>query len=191
MYDPVIQELARRPTGHGAETVFAPSLTRLLPCRSRHDTSGTATCPSTRTRPESMTGPDTRRHRRRILAVIALGGVVGTLARNGLAQALPTAYGHLPWSTFLVNVSGSLLLGLFMVLLEAALAPSRYLRPFLGVGVLGGYTTFSTYTSDVRALLAGGHAPVALAYLFGTVAACLLATLAGIALGRLIEARPA
>ncbi len=126
-----------------------------------------------------------------ILAVIALGGVVGTLAQHGLAQALPTAYGHLPWSTFLVNVSGSLLLGLLMVLLEAALAPSRYLRPFLGVGVLGGYTTFSTYTSDVRALLAGGHAPVALAYLFGTVAACLLATLAGIALGRLIETRPA
>jgi CrcB protein len=125
----------------------------------------------------------------RLLGVIALGGVLGSLARHGLSQAFPTAFGHLPWATFLANVSGSLLLGLLLVLLGEVLAPSRYLRAFLGVGVLGGYTTFSTYTSDVRALLAAGHGPVALGYLFGTVAACLLATLAGIRFGRLVETR--
>ncbi len=125
----------------------------------------------------------------RTLAVIAAGGILGSLARYGLALALPAPSGAFPWATFLANVSGSLLLGALLVIVAEVLAPSRYLRPFLGVGVLGGYTTFSTYTSDARSLLAAGHGPLALAYVFGTLAACLLATLVGVRLGRLVERR--
>ena len=125
----------------------------------------------------------------RVLAVVAAGGILGSLARYGLALALPAPSGTFPWATFLANVSGSLLLGLLLVILAEVLAPSRYLRPFLGVGVLGGYTTFSAYTSDARSLLAAGHGPLALAYVFGTLAACLLATVVGVWLGRLLERR--
>lgn len=140
-------------------------------------------------RPPAGSRPTTAAPTPRVLAVIAAGGILGSLARYGLALALPALSGTFPWATFLANVSGSLLLGLLLVILAEVLAPSRYLRPFLGVGVLGGYTTFSTYTSDARSLLAVGHGPLALAYVFGTLAACLLATLVGIWLGRLLERR--
>ena len=87
------------------------------------------------------------------------------------------------------TVSFRRVFGALLVIVAEVLAPSQYLRPFLGVGVLGGYTTFSTYTSDARSLLAAGHGPLALAYVFGTLAACLLATLVGIRLARLVGRR--
>ncbi len=127
----------------------------------------------------------------RILGVIGAGGALGGVARYVVAEALPTSPGGFPWATLLVNASGSLLLGLLMVLVAEVLAPSPYVRPFLGVGVLGGFTTFSTYTGEVRALLEGGSGPLALVYLFATVGVCLVATLLGIRLGRLVEARRA
>ena len=72
-----------------------------------------------------------------------------------------------PWATFIENVSGGFLLGVLMVFLLDVWLPHRYLRPFLGVGVLGGYTTFSTYMLESRDLLAGGRAATAFAYLAG------------------------
>jgi CrcB protein len=104
-----------------------------------------------------------------VIGVIALGGALGALARYGLAELWP-----LRPATFAANVSGCLLLG---VLMGTPLATSRLARPFLGVGVLGGYTTFSTYVVDVVAHVSGG----ALLYLFGSVAAGLLATWVGLA----------
>ncbi len=126
-----------------------------------------------------------------LLAAIAAGGALGSLARYALGELLPPTPGGFPWATFSANVSGCLLLGLAIVVITDILKPSRYLRPFLAVGVLGGFTTFSTYTADVRSLLAEGHAPLALVYLFGTLGACLSATVAGIWLGRLVERRTA
>ncbi len=126
-----------------------------------------------------------------MLVVIGLGGALGSLARYALAETLPSAASGLPWATFLANVSGSLLLGLLMVLVVETRRANPYVRPFLGVGVLGGYTTFSTYTSEIRALLVEGQAPTGLAYLFLTLASCLLATLVGIRLGRRVEAHRA
>lgn len=87
-----------------------------------------------------------------------------------------------PWSTLAANVTGCLLLGVLMVLLLDVWRPGRYLRPFLAVGVLGGFTTFSAYTAETLALLQEGRAPAALAYMFGSVLAGLLATWAGMAI---------
>lgn len=119
-----------------------------------------------------------------ILAVIAAGGALGSLARWGLAAALPHRPGAFPWATFSVNVTGCLLIGALMVLLAEVWPPSRYLRPFLGIGVLGGYTTFSTYVLDARNLLVTGHAGTAAGYLLGSLAAGLAAVWAGVALIR-------
>jgi CrcB protein len=119
-----------------------------------------------------------------VVAVVAAGGSLGSLARWGVAEALPTGQDGFPWATFTENVTGACLLGLLMVLAIDALPPSRYLRPFLGVGVLGGYTTFSTYMLDTRELVADGHAPLAAAYLLGTLVVGLAAVWAGAATAR-------
>jgi CrcB protein len=125
------------------------------------------------------------RQRGDVLAVIAVGGALGSLARWGLAQALPHPGATFPWATFAANVSGCLLLGVLMVGVLEVWPPSRYVRPFLGVGVLGGYTTFSTYMLDARGLLVAGRTALAGQYLFGTLAAGLAAVWLGVALARL------
>lgn len=125
-----------------------------------------------------------------VLAVIALGGGLGSTARYGLAQAWPTTPGTFPWATFTTNVSGSLLLGLLMVHVLEIWPPSRYLRPFLGVGILGGFTTFSTYTVEVRGLLAGGRVSLADAYALSSLVAGLAAVWTGMALARLLGRLP-
>ena len=83
-----------------------------------------------------------------VLAVIALGAVVGATARYELAQALPTSPGTFPWATFWANMSGSLALGFLLVLLLDRARSHRLLRPFLATGILGAYTTMSTYLVD-------------------------------------------
>jgi CrcB protein len=126
------------------------------------------------------------RHRADVLAVIAAGGAAGSLARWGLTQILPHPAGAFPWATFIANVSGCLLLGVLMVFVIEVWPPSRYVRPFLGVGVFGGYTTFSTYMLDARGLLVSGRAELAGMYVFGTLAAGLAAVWAGVTGARLL-----
>ena len=128
------------------------------------------------------------RNRWDVLAMIAAGGALGSLARWGIAQAVPVRPGAFPWATFTANVTGSLALGALMVLALDVWPPSRYLRPFLGTGVLGGYTTFSTYMLDTRNLLVGGRAGLAGAYLFGSLASGLLAVWLGVVLTRTVVA---
>ena len=120
-----------------------------------------------------------------ILAVAA-GGAIGALARFGLGELWPHRPGAFPWTTFGVNVSGCLLIGVLMVLMSEAWTAHRLLRPFLGTGVLGGYTTFSTYTVDAQQLVERGAAGTGLAYLAGTLVAALAAVYAGVLGGRLI-----
>lgn len=123
-----------------------------------------------------------------VAAAVAAGGALGGLARYALNRLLPSSAGF-PWATFTENVLGCLLLGALMVYLVEVRPPSRYARPFLGVGVLGGFTTFSTFTEEIRALLADGRAGLAAAYLAGSLFAGMVATVAGIALARAV-ARP-
>ncbi|MGH3878564.1 MAG: fluoride efflux transporter CrcB [Actinophytocola sp.] len=120
------------------------------------------------------------RHPGPVLGVIALGGGLGALARYGLTQLLPAQPGQFPWATFTTNVLGCLLIGVLMVLITEVWSAHRLVRPFLGVGVLGGFTTFSTYAVEIRGLLQPGTVGIALVYLAGTLLAALLATLLGI-----------
>jgi protein CrcB len=71
-------------------------------------------------------------------------------ARYSLAQPLPTRPGQFPWTTFAANLLGCLLIGVLTVLITEVFSARRLVRPFLGVGVLGGFTTFSTYAVDIR-----------------------------------------
>jgi CrcB protein len=124
------------------------------------------------------------RSRADILAVISAGGALGSLARWGLTVAWPVRQGGFAWATLLANVSGALLLGVLMVFVLEVWPPSRYARPFFGVGVLGGYTTFSTAMLDTRALLVAGYRAQAVGYLFGGLLAGLLAVWLGMAAAR-------
>jgi CrcB protein len=108
--------------------------------------------------------------------VIALGGVIGSLSRYGLAEAFPHEAGRFPWATFATNVLGCFLIGVLLALLTPLSHP--LLRPFLGTGILGGFTTFSTFAVDTDKLLSD-HAIMALLYFFGTLAAALVATVLG------------
>jgi CrcB protein len=119
-----------------------------------------------------------------VLSVIAAGGILGACARHGLALAWPHRPGQFPWATLVINVSGCLLIGVLMVLITDVWSAHRLLRPFLGVGVLGGYTTFSTYAVDIQQMAAAGAARTGLVYLAGTLAAALVAVYAGIAITR-------
>lgn len=124
------------------------------------------------------------------LGVIAVGGVAGALARRGFGVAWPTAPGSFPASTLVINAAGSALIGILLVLVTEARAPHRLIRPLLGTGVLGGFTTFSTYTGDTQTLLANGHAALALVNITGTVVLALGAvTLATRATRRLLTRR--
>lgn len=113
-----------------------------------------------------------------VVAAVAVGGVVGAEARYGLAVALPHATGTWPWSTLVANVTGCLLIGALMVVVERR-RPHPLVRPLLGVGVLGGYTTFSAYTVDVLAGFGAGHAGAALLYLAVTPLLAVAAAAAG------------
>ncbi|MFB4262602.1 CrcB family protein [Nonomuraea sp. GTA35] len=119
-----------------------------------------------------------------VLAAIAAGGALGALARYGAQTALPSGPADFPWATFLVNVSGCLLIGVLMVVITEVRTAHRLVRPFLGVGVLGGYTTFSTYVVDVQRAVAAGAPVTGLAYLAATMLAALAAVVAGMWLTR-------
>ena len=110
-----------------------------------------------------------------VVAVVALGGALGATARYALALWWPTATGGFPWATFWTNVVGCAVIGVFMVVITDVWAAHRLVRPFFGTGVLGGFTTFSTYAVDSRSLFADGRLPTGLAYLAATPLAALTA----------------
>jgi len=86
------------------------------------------------------------------LCLISLGGGLGSVARYAVGQAWPTDPGQLPYSTLTINLTGSLLLGLLVVAVTEIWPPHRLVRPFLGTGILGGYTTFSAFAVVTRGL---------------------------------------
>lgn len=124
-----------------------------------------------------------------LLAAMAVGGVAGAEARYGLSSAIPHADKAIAWSTVLINASGCLLIGVLMVVLLELARPHRLWRPFLGVGVLGGYTTYSTFAVDAVRLLHAQRPGAALGYVVATFASCLAAVWLGMATTRLVARR--
>ena len=119
-----------------------------------------------------------------VLAAIAAGGVLGAEARYGLSVLMPHEPGQWPLATWLTNVSGCFLIGILMVVITELTSPHRLVRPFLGVGILGGYTTFSTAMVDVQQMALAGHGGAALGYMLATVTAAVAAAFAGVTLTR-------
>lgn len=107
------------------------------------------------------------RGRATVLGVIALGGALGAEARYAIERVLPYE-GGIPWGTLTVNATGCLLIGVLMAALFELTAPHRLLRPLVGIGFLGGFTTFSGYAVGIHMLLVDGRPGVALAYLAAT-----------------------
>lgn len=117
-------------------------------------------------------------HLTRGLAVVA-GGAAGTAIRLAVAEAVPP--GWLPWATLSVNLAGAGLLGLMLAtLLRHARGPWALL---IGVGLLGGLTTFSTFVGEVDGLIAAGRSGAAVAYLLVSVVGGLAAARAGMVAG--------
>jgi CrcB protein len=109
-------------------------------------------------------------HDPRKLAAIYAGGVVGALIRVGLAEAASTSPGQWPWATFAVNMVGALLLGYFFALYRDH-PPESLRHPFLGTGVCGTLTTFSTMQLELYEMVDGGYLALAAAYCAVTIAA--------------------
>jgi CrcB protein len=122
----------------------------------------------------------------------ALGGALGALARWGIAEALPHARGAWPWSTLLINLTGCLLLGVLFAVLAARVPEPSWVRPFVGVGVLGGYTTYSTFAVEMVDLGRTGAALEAARYLLVSVVGGVLAVALGAVAARRVvgEAHP-
>jgi fluoride exporter len=118
-----------------------------------------------------------------LLAAVAVGGALGSLSRYAVGLGLPHARGSFPWATFLVNVTGSLAMGVLVVWVLSLGEPHPWLRPFLGVGLLGGWTTFSSFAGDARELVAAGHPAQAVAYVLGSLVVGLVAVGLGVTLG--------
>ncbi|MGW1025455.1 fluoride efflux transporter FluC [Streptomyces sp. NPDC002577] len=119
-----------------------------------------------------------------VVAVVALGGAAGAAARYGATLLWPTAPGAFPWTIFAVNAVGCALMGVLMVVITEGRQTHRLVRPFLGTGVLGGFTTFSTYTVDIARLTDLREAGTALGYLALTPVVALAAVWAGSAATR-------
>lgn len=123
------------------------------------------------------------------LVAIAIGGGIGSVARYLLSAAFPAGHGF-PWAIFAVNVSGCFGLGLLMVYLLEVWPPRRFLRPLLAVGLLGGYTTFSTYAGGVLTLLTGHRLALADSYALSSVVAALVAVWLGTRTGKVMAEVP-
>ena len=124
------------------------------------------------------------------LVAVAVGGALGALARFGIGLAVPHQPGTFPLATFAINIVGCMLIGAVIVLLTERTAAHPLARPFLATGILGGFTTFSTFATDADELLRIGHIGSALGYLVGTPIAAVAATSAGIRLTRAAGGRP-
>jgi fluoride exporter len=134
----------------------------------------------------SRRGAQLAGHRLDVLAVIAVGGMAGAEARYGTGLALPHRTGDWPWATLLINTSGCFLIGVLMIVITEVRQAHRLVRPCLGVGVLGGYTTFSTYAVDALSTARAGRFALALGYLILTPVLAVVACAVGAGVTRFI-----
>ncbi len=117
------------------------------------------------------------------LLMVACGGALGASLRYGLARAL-AGYAAYPWATQLANVGGSFCIGLAIVLVTGRWGAGHPAHAFVIVGLLGGFTTFSSFSLETVRLVEQGRAGVAAVYVIGSVVLCVLAAFGGIAAAR-------
>jgi len=115
----------------------------------------------------------------------AIGGAFGALARWLVSELLPRSSGEWPWATLAVNLTGCLLIGLLLELLDARRPDDEHLRTLLGAGVLGGFTTFSAFAVEVTDLVHDGAPVLAGVYVAVSVLGGLIAVTAGLRIGAL------
>jgi CrcB protein len=137
-------------------------------------------------RPSADRSAHTGRARGPVLLAIALGAAAGAPARYGVAQVIHVAPGTFPWATFVTNISGSFLLGLFMAFVFDRFPPTRYLRPFIATGFLGAYTTYSTLAVESDLLVNHGHVAIGVVYAVASLVTGIAAVWAGIWIARTI-----
>lgn len=116
--------------------------------------------------------------------LVMIGGAIGAAARFGLARAIPHTQAGWPWHTFLANVLGGLLMGLLTAYVMRSGAAGENARLFAGVGLLGGFTTFSAFSLEMAQMVERGELALAGGYALSSVLVALLALFAGLALGR-------
>lgn len=139
--------------------------------------------------PEASGGPPTHTPRPApphlaVLVAIAIGGALGAPARYGIAQLIPVTQGSFPWATFWTNISGAFVLGFFLAFVIERFPPTRFVRPFFGIGFLGAYTTFSTFAVETARLVKDGHVALGAGYTIASIATGLLLAYLGVALAR-------
>jgi fluoride exporter len=118
------------------------------------------------------------------LSAIFVGGAAGTVARYLLDAHNPVPQGNFPWLTLVINLSGSLAIGLLVPLSDHVAPRAPWARPLLVVGFLGGWTTYSTLAVEATLLAKGGDIVTFVAYVGATVVGGLTLVLVGTALGR-------
>jgi len=122
--------------------------------------------------------------------LVFLGAGIGGVARHGVNVAAMRFFGvSFPVGTLFVNVSGSLVMGLLVgwLALKAGAGWTQGMRLFLATGVLGGYTTFSTFSLDVATLVERGATPTAIFYVVVSVLGSIAAVFLGLALVRALS----
>ena len=127
-----------------------------------------------------------RRSDGRVIAAIAVGGALGAPARYGVAQVVHVGAHGFPWATFWTNVSGSFALGVVLALVLERFPPTRYVRPLVATGILGAYTTYSTFAVETDLLVKDGHAATGLAYAAASLVTGLVAIWAGLVCARVV-----
>ncbi len=123
---------------------------------------------------------------RRELAAIFAGGIVGAIARVWIGRHVLTT-ATWPWATFIINITGTIVLAYSVTRLQERLPQSTYRRPFLGTGFCGAFTTFSTMEVEIFDLLRAGQVTDALSYAAASIACGYLAIWATTALVRRLK----
>jgi CrcB protein len=126
----------------------------------------------------------------RTLGLVAVGGTAGALARYGLLRAFPVGAGTFPTTTFVINVSGAFILTVLLEWLVRRGTPEHWLRLVVGVGVLGAFTTFSTFATELALLWRDHERGTAVEYAVASVADCVLAVILGLVVGGWRRATP-
>lgn len=118
---------------------------------------------------------------------VAIGGALGALSRYIVDRYIEAReFGVFPWATFTINVSGCFLVGLVIATLVDRHETPAWLRIGLVMGVLGGYTTFSTFSQETVDLLDEGRIAMGLTYAVGSVTLGVLGVLVGSRLGKMV-----